>query len=51
MGGISGKNYVASELSWCEPEGEVWDFIQLELCMNSVVYTKKTWSGFRRVVR
>lgn len=46
MGGISGQNNVASELSRCEPEWEVWDFIQLELCMNPVVCTKKkTWLG------
>lgn len=35
VGRIFGQNNVASELPRSEPEGEVWDFVELKFCMNS----------------
>ncbi len=31
---IFGQNYVASELSGGEPEGKIWNIVELEFCMN-----------------
>lgn len=28
------QNDVPGELAWSEPEGEVWDVVELEFCMN-----------------
>lgn len=30
------QNNVTSELPWGEPEREVWNFVELEFCMNPV---------------
>lgn len=30
------QNNVAGELPWREPEGEVWNIIELEFCVNPV---------------
>lgn len=35
MGRIFGQNNVASELPRSEPEGKVWNFVELKFCMNS----------------
>ena len=34
MRSIFRENYVAGHLPWCEPEGKVWNIVELELCMN-----------------
>lgn len=35
MRGVFREDNVASELAWCEPEGKIWNIIELEFCMNS----------------
>lgn len=35
MGRVFGQNNVASELPRSEPEGKVWNFVELKFCMNS----------------
>lgn len=35
VGRIFGQNNVASELPRSEPEGKVWNFVELKFCMNS----------------
>lgn len=32
--GVFRKDNIASELAWCEPEGKIWNIIELEFCMN-----------------
>lgn len=32
--GIFREDDVASELAWCEPEGKIWNIVELEFCMN-----------------
>lgn len=34
MRSVFRQDYVASDLPWREPEGKVWNIIQLELCMD-----------------
>lgn len=35
VGRIFGQNHVASELARSEPEGKVWNFVELKFGMNS----------------